>query len=131
MPSTSQSQLTFESGNKPIRLDAYLPDSPEKLPTVLALYGSGGGIAGMGEPATMLAAQGFAVFVLHYFDRTGTTQIVDRQTIFPGVLLWFGLLAVLAWASVPFSLSANREATSRLGERLCGMRLATSSSIGR
>jgi len=88
MPSTSQSQLTFESGNKPIRLDAYLPDSPEKLPTVLALYGSGGGIAGMGEPATVLASQGFAVFVLHYFDRTGTTQIADKQTIFRNFPTW-------------------------------------------
>jgi len=44
MPLTSQSQLTFESGNKSIRLDAYLPDSAEKLPAVVALYGSGGGV---------------------------------------------------------------------------------------
>jgi carboxymethylenebutenolidase len=88
MPSISQSQLTFESGNKPIRLDAYLPHSAEKLPTVLALYGSGGGVEGMNEPATMLAAQGFAVFVLHYFDRTGTTQIADKQTIFRNFPAW-------------------------------------------
>jgi dienelactone hydrolase len=86
--STSQSQLTFESGNKSIRLDAYLPDTAEKLPTVLALYGSGGGVEGMNEPATMLAAQGFAVFVLHYFDRTGTTQIADKQTIFRNFPAW-------------------------------------------
>jgi carboxymethylenebutenolidase len=88
MSSISQSQLTFESGNKPIRLDAYLPSSPEKFPTVLALYGSGGGVEGMNEPATMLAAQGFAVFVLHYFDRTGTTQIADKQTIFRNFPAW-------------------------------------------
>jgi carboxymethylenebutenolidase len=88
MSSISQSQLTFESGNKPIRLDAYLPRSAEKLPTVLALYGSGGGVEGMNEPATMLAAQGFAVFVLHYFDRTGTTQIADKQTIFRNFPAW-------------------------------------------
>jgi carboxymethylenebutenolidase len=88
MPPISQSQLTFQSGNKPIRLDAYLPDSAEKLPTVLALYGSGGGVEGMNEPAAMLAAQGFAVFVLHYFDRTGTTQIADKQTIFRNFPAW-------------------------------------------
>jgi carboxymethylenebutenolidase len=88
MSSISQSQLTFESGNKPIRLDAYLPSSPEKFPTVLALYGSGGGVEGMNEPATMLAAQGFAVFVLHYFDRTGTTQIAEKQTIFRNFPDW-------------------------------------------
>ena len=88
MPSIAQSRLTLKSGNKPIRLDAYLPDSAKKLPTVLALYGSGGGIAGMNEPATMLAAQGFAVFVLHYFDRTGTAQVADKQTIFRNFPAW-------------------------------------------
>jgi dienelactone hydrolase len=82
------SQLTFESGNKPIRLDAYLPDSGGKHPTVLALYGSGGGVARMSEPATMLAAQGFAVFVLHYFNRTETTQANDKQTIFRNFPVW-------------------------------------------
>lgn len=84
----ARSQLTFDSGNKPIRLDAYLPDSPGKHPTVLALYGSGGGVSGMGEPASMLAAQGFAVFVLHYFDRTGTTQVTDKPTIMRNFPAW-------------------------------------------
>ena len=88
MPSIHQSQLTFESGTKPIRLDAYLPDSAGKHPTVLALYGSGGGVEGMGEPASMLAAQGFAVFVLHYFDRTGTTQAHDKPTIVRNFPAW-------------------------------------------
>lgn len=84
----ARSQLTFDSGNKPIRLDAYLPDSPGKHPAVLALYGSGGGVSGMGEPASMLAAQGFAVFVLHYFDRTGTTQVTDKPTIMRNFPAW-------------------------------------------
>jgi carboxymethylenebutenolidase len=88
MPTVFQSQLTFESGNKPIRLDAYLPDSDGKHPTVLALYGSGGGVEGMGEPASMLAAQGFAVFVLHYFDRTGTAQATDKPTIVRNFPAW-------------------------------------------
>jgi carboxymethylenebutenolidase len=88
MLSISQSQITFESGNKPIRLDAYLPDSGEKYPAVLALYGSGGGVEGMSDPAIMLAEQGFAVFVLHYFDRTGTTQATDKQTIFRNFPVW-------------------------------------------
>jgi carboxymethylenebutenolidase len=88
MPTISQSQRTFESGNKPIRLDAYLSDATGKLPTVLALYGSGGGLAGMNEPATMLAEQGFAVFVLYYFDRTGTTYVTDKQTIFRNFPAW-------------------------------------------
>jgi len=87
MPLTP-SQLTFSSGSKPIRLDAYLPDSTSKLPAVLALYGSGGGIEGMNEPASMLAEQGFAVFVLHYFDRTDTAQATDKATIFRHFPAW-------------------------------------------
>lgn len=82
------SHLTFESGGKPIRLDAYLPNSSAKLPAVLALYGSGGGIEGMNRPAEMLAEQGFAVFVLHYFDRTDTTQATDKATIFRHFPAW-------------------------------------------
>jgi dienelactone hydrolase len=87
MPITP-SHLTFESGSKRIRLDAYLPESSAKLPAVLALYGSGGGVEGMNKPASMLAEQGFAVFVLHYFDRTDTTQATDRQTIFRHFPAW-------------------------------------------
>jgi len=88
MVAITQSQLTFESGGKAIRLDAYLPDSPGKHPAVLALHGSGGGVEGMNEPAAMLATQGFAVFVLHYFDRTGTTNVADKQTIFRNFPAW-------------------------------------------
>jgi len=87
MPLTP-SQLTFSSGGKPIRLDAYLPNSDSKLPTILALYGSGGGIEGMDKPASMLAEQGFAVFVLHYFDRTDTAQATDKATIFRHFPAW-------------------------------------------
>ena len=82
------SQLTFDSGGKSIRIDAYLPGSDSKLPAVLALYGSGGGVEGMNGPASMLAEQGFAVFVLHYFDRTDTTQATDKQTIFRHFPAW-------------------------------------------
>lgn len=88
MSTISQSQFTFESGNKPIRIDAYLPDSGGKHPAVLALYGSGGGVSGMSGPATMLAEQGFAVFVLHYFDRTGTTEVADKPTIVRNFPAW-------------------------------------------
>jgi len=78
----------FESGGKPIRIDTYLPDSAGPHPAVVALYGSSGGVAGMSQPATMLATQGFAVFVLHYFDRTGTTQATDRPTIMRNFPAW-------------------------------------------
>jgi dienelactone hydrolase len=94
----TQSQLIFESGGKSIRLDAYLPDSPTApLPAVIALYGAGGNVSGMERYAGVLAAQGFAVYLLHYFDRTGT-QYADKQIIFRNFPLWMRTL----WDAISF-----------------------------
>ena len=94
----TQSQLTFESGGKSIRLDAYLPDSANApLPAVIALYGAGGNVSGMERYAGILAAQGFAVYLLHYFDRTGT-QFADKQIIFRNFPLWMKAL----WDAISF-----------------------------
>jgi carboxymethylenebutenolidase len=83
-----QAQITFASGGQPIRMDGYTPgDHGQRFPAVIALYGSGGGFSGMSEPAGLLASQGFAVYVLHYFDRTGTT-FADKQTIFRHFPIW-------------------------------------------
>jgi carboxymethylenebutenolidase len=98
MASVNSSTLTFQSGSKAIRLDAYLPEvEGGPLPAVIALYGSGGGIEGMREPATMLAAHGFAVYVLHYFDRTETVT-ADKATIFRNFPAWMKTL----WDAVGF-----------------------------
>jgi len=42
----------------------------------------------MSEPASMLASHGFVVHVLHYFDRTGTTGVADKQTAIRNFPLW-------------------------------------------
>jgi len=98
MPTISQSELTFQSGGKPIRLDAYLPDAPDRpLPAVIALYGAGGNISGMEQYASMLAAQGFAVYLFHYFDRTGT-ESADKPTILRNFPLWMKTL----WDAISF-----------------------------
>jgi carboxymethylenebutenolidase len=98
MASISSATLTFQSGSRPIRLDAYLPEvEGGPFPAVIALYGSGGGIEGMREPASMLAAQGFAVYVLHYFDRTETVN-ADKPTIFRNFPAWMKTL----WDAVSF-----------------------------
>src|SRR5689334_255012 len=98
MASITQSQLTFQSGGKPIRLDAYTPaTNGHALPAVIALYGSGGGVAGMNKAASMLAEQEFAVFVLHFFDRTDTS-FADKQTIFRNFPAWMKTL----WDAVSF-----------------------------
>jgi len=92
MPTISQSELTFQSGGKPIRLDAYLPDTAAApLPAVVALYGAGGNVRGMEQYASMLAAQGFAVYLLHYFDRTGI-ESADKPTILRNFPLWMKTL---------------------------------------
>jgi dienelactone hydrolase len=92
MPTVSQSELTFSSGGKPIRLDAYLPESPASpVPAVVALYGAGGNVSGMERYASTLAAHGFAVYLLHYFDRTGT-EAADKPTILRNFPLWMKTL---------------------------------------
>jgi carboxymethylenebutenolidase len=45
----------------------------------------------MSNPATLLASQGFAVYILHYFDRTGTT-FADKAAIFRNFPMWMKTL---------------------------------------
>lgn len=92
MYTVTQSFQTFESGGKSIRLDSFLPNADGKrFPALISLHGSGGGFAGMAEPAGLLASQGFAVYVLHYFDRTGTIY-ADKAAIFRLFPLWMKTL---------------------------------------
>ena len=95
----SQSQLAFDSGGKSIRLDCFLPSADvQRFPAIIGLHGSGGGHASMAEPASLLAAQGYAVYVLHYFERTGTEEIDGLQTIFRHFPAWMKTL----WDAVSF-----------------------------
>ena len=98
------SQLTFESGGKTVRIDAYVPTtdrnasaSVKLFPGVVALHGSGSGVQGMDKYAALLAAQEFAVYVLHYFDRTDTTT-ADKAAILRNFPLWMKTL----WDAVSF-----------------------------
>ena len=98
MPSIIQSELTFQSGGKAIRVDAYLPETPPSaMPAVVALHGAGGNVAGMERYASALAAEGFAVYVLHYFDRTGTVS-ADKPAIFRNFPVWMKTL----WDAISF-----------------------------
>ncbi|MGB6387720.1 MAG: dienelactone hydrolase family protein [Terriglobales bacterium] len=114
MPPIAPLQIAFQSGGKPIRLDAYLPETPNApLPAVIALYGAGGNVSGMERYAGTLAAQGFAVYLLHYFDRTGT-ESADKATIFRNFPLWMKTL----WDAVSFvemQPQVDRERIALLG----------------
>jgi dienelactone hydrolase len=110
--SITQSQLSFESGGKDIRLDCFLPDANgPRFPAVIGLHGSGGGHASMADPAGLLAEQGFAVYVLHYFDRTGTAEIDGLQTIFRHFPAWMKTL----WDAVSFVARQPHVDSERIG----------------
>jgi dienelactone hydrolase len=95
MPPVSRSRDAFQSGGRQIRLDCFLPQGERKVPAVIGLYGLHGGHAGMTEPAEILAEQGFAVFVLHYLDRSGPVEASKGAMIrhFPAWMkaLWDGV----------------------------------------
>ena len=107
----TQSAIVLESGGKGIRFDCFLPGgNGQRFPAVIGLHGSGGGHATMAEPANLLAEQGFAVYVLHYFDRTGTTE-ADRETIFRHFPIWMKTL----WDAVSFVAGQPQVDPERIG----------------
>jgi carboxymethylenebutenolidase len=108
----TQSELAFESGNKSIRLDCFLPTANgQRFPAIIGLHGSGGGHASMAEPASLLAAQGYAVYVLHYFERTGTTEIDGLATIARNFPAWMKAL----WDAVSFVSRQPTVDSQRIG----------------
>ena len=131
METISEFRLTFESGGKPIRLDAYVPaGNGNPLPAVVALYGAGGDVEGMDKPAALLAEQGFAVYVLHYFDRTDT-RFADKPTVLRNFPIWMKTL----WDAVSFvekQPAVDRERIALLGFSLGAyLALANASIDGR
>ena len=98
MPIVPQSQLTFQCGGQLIHLDAYLPETLDgPVPAIIALHGAGGNVSGVERYASMLAAEGFAVYLLHYFDRTGS-EPADLQSMKSNFPLWMKTL----WDAISF-----------------------------
>ena len=70
----------FQSGGRAIRADHLEPTAAGPHRAILVLYGSGGMIFDgpeMQRVAASLARAGNAVYVVHYFDRTGTLAARD------------------------------------------------------
>jgi carboxymethylenebutenolidase len=112
MYSISQSELVFDTGGQSIRLDRFLPSaSGQRFPAIIGLHGSGGDHVSMAEPASLLAAQGYAVYVLHYFERTGTTEIDGLATIARNFPAWMKTL----WDAVSFVATQPSVDPERIG----------------
>jgi carboxymethylenebutenolidase len=83
----------FLSAGHTIRFEEYRSASSRRLPAVILLHGGDGlwlNGARYRESARMLANQGFDVFLVHYFERTGTHMAFTLDTIKPNYLSWMG-----------------------------------------
>jgi carboxymethylenebutenolidase len=82
--------LRYTSGGKEITVERFLPSLKGKFPTLLLLHGADG-LGKRGDDyraaARFLTGKGYAVLLVHYFDRTGT-KIADRRTIDRLFLTW-------------------------------------------
>jgi dienelactone hydrolase len=74
------STLYFESGSRKIRADRYAPVGTPSHRAVIVLYGAGGMVfdgPSMKRVARALAAAGDTVYLLHYYNRTGSIVALD------------------------------------------------------
>ena len=108
----AESQLKFESGGKMIRIDRHAPvANGQRFPAIVGLHGSGGGYPLVMVPGRVLAAQGFAVYVLHYFHRTDTTWVSDRGTILRHGPAWIKTV----WDAISFVTHQSHVDPERVG----------------
>jgi dienelactone hydrolase len=123
MLTVTPSSIAFESGGREITCDAFVPTigNGERYPAVIGLHGSAGGHATMADPAALLAAKGFAVYVVHYFDRTGTTGVADKQTAVRNFPVW----GKTVWDSISHIAERPEVDPQRIG--LLGARWARTS----
>lgn len=99
----------FQSAGKSITLQQFLPEAPGRYPAVIALHGSGGIREGWADqPSKLLAGQGYSVFVLHYFERTGTLR-ADRDTTLRNFPDWMRTIGdAITFATQDASVDPNR-----------------------
>lgn len=81
---------SYESGGKLVVIDEFVPAQAGKRPAIILLHGSGGlfspGFA-LRQRARDLSAQGYAVFLPHFFNRTGHLFAL-RSQVHPNLPVW-------------------------------------------
>ena len=85
---------SFESGGKRIGVVVFKPKSAGKLPAIVVLHGARGVDATnayVRELAQAVAANGYATFLIEYFDRTGTVY-ADEPTMRANGNKWLAAL---------------------------------------
>jgi dienelactone hydrolase len=73
--SVAVSNVVLRCAGGPIRAEVFEQRPPKRRPVVLVLHGAGGTLFDgpeMRHTARYLAGTGYAAYVVHYFDRTGT-----------------------------------------------------------
>lgn len=103
------SSSSFLSDGLSITVQQFLPTASGRYPAVLALHGSGGIHEGWAEqPARLMAGQGYAVFVVHYFERTGTVW-ADNATTRTNFPVWMRTIGdAITFVGQHASVDANR-----------------------
>lgn len=89
-----ESRARFTSGGREIEVEIFRPAGAQPSPALLVLHGARGiefGNAYVRQLAGLLASNGFASFLVHYFDRTGTAA-ADDATIHKNFELWLNTI---------------------------------------
>lgn len=104
---------SFESGGVSIAVDCFEPEGSGPFPAVVALHGSNGMVNGAGLVRSFtlpVVSLGYAVYLPHYFERTGTVRS-DPRTSLANFRPWMQVVA----DSVSFAAVQPKVDPERIG----------------
>lgn len=94
-PTFAESTGSFPSGGKKIEVQRFVPKGDGKRPAILVLHGADGFTLFNGAHyqamAKEMAGHGYAVYLVHYFDRTGT-KFADFKTCVTNFPAWLQVI---------------------------------------